>query len=184
MNITEQHDPKSQRYWNMKWFAYLAAPLLFVTIILPIMAGPIFRQLLQWYIRLRNFWRVGFVISWILYTIATFVIFYCGDDSWNLWIPGQAMVWLYNIGFLGITLLRLYSAWRAVRSQQGGMRYLAISISLVVGGLMCVVLTIFIGVVPYMEIVAWIALPLIMMYIYRLDARRKRTRTSKEETST
>ena len=62
------------RTWDIKWFAILAAPLLFGTIILPLVTGPVMRWLSQSYIKLRTFWRLGFVIFGIIYLVLYYTL--------------------------------------------------------------------------------------------------------------
>lgn len=181
MNISDprpsknSNDPPSAKIWNMKWFAYLAAPLLSVTIILPILAGPIFRQLLQWYIRLRNFWRVGFIIFWILFTVATYVSLYRSG------FYGFGMLIIYDSSIVGVTTGRVYFAFKAARSRQGGMRHLVLNVLLVAGAAGSFMVDLVTNDRLIMGTFAWIALPLIMYYEYRLDAQNTKTPTSKKE---
>ena len=61
-------DPE-QRLWDLRWFGILSAPLLFVTIILPLVAGPCIRSSLQTYRKFRKFWRFSIVALIALYLI-------------------------------------------------------------------------------------------------------------------
>lgn len=188
MNVTDQrpsnhpNDPPNARLWNMRWFAYLAAPLLFVTIILPILAGPIFRQILQWYIKLRKFWLVGFIIVWSLYTVAMYYLLSLNESSVPQW-TGYLMQILYDCSILTITLGQLYIAGKAVRSQQASLRHRILSIVLVNGAIASLLFDLLDDNWPIMGTFAWIAWPSIMYCEYRLDARGKKARTSKNEKS-
>lgn len=62
------------RTWDIKWFAILAGPLLFGTIILPLVTGPALRWLFQSYIKLRAFWRLGFVLFGVIYLILYYTL--------------------------------------------------------------------------------------------------------------
>ena len=62
------------RTWDIKWFAILAGPLLFGTIILPLVTGPTLRWISQSYVKLRAFWRLGFVLSGIIYLILYYTL--------------------------------------------------------------------------------------------------------------
>ena len=182
MNVTDPrpldhpNDPPNARLWNMRWFAYLAAPLLFATIILPILAGPIFRQILQWYDKLRKFWLVGFVIVWILYTVMTYVFIYF--DTYVI-----VMLAFYDSSIVVITTGRAYVAWKAVHSRQGGMRHLILSMFLLLGASASLLIDLLTGYSVILGTFAWIALPSIMLYEYRLDARSTKARTSEDEKS-
>lgn len=56
----DQGSPNPQ-VWDLRWFALLSGPLLFGTIILPLITGPAIRYLCQSYVTLRVYWRLGFV---------------------------------------------------------------------------------------------------------------------------
>ena len=84
MNITETSVPlipsssssgngPTQHLWDLRWFAMLSAPLLFATIILPLIAGPAARWLLQMCLRLRRFWRFLFVALAIVYVVCYYM---------------------------------------------------------------------------------------------------------------
>lgn len=55
-NITEfsSEDGRTAQVWNIRWFAILSASLLFVTIILPLVIGPVQRNICHFYIKLRQ----------------------------------------------------------------------------------------------------------------------------------
>ena len=55
------------RLWDMRWFFLLACPLLFTTIILPLILGPMIRYACRSYIALKNYWRLGFVLIMLIY---------------------------------------------------------------------------------------------------------------------
>lgn len=67
------------RTWDIKWFAILAGPLLFGTIILPLVTGPALRWISQSYIKLRAFWRLGFVLFGIIYLILYYTLLTTSD---------------------------------------------------------------------------------------------------------
>ena len=62
------------RTWDIKWFAILAGPLLFGTIILPLITGPALRWLSQSYVKLKAFWRLGFVLVGVIYLILYYTL--------------------------------------------------------------------------------------------------------------
>lgn len=59
----------TQRLWDLRWFPILSVPLLFATIILPLIAGPLVRWLLQTYLRFRKFWRFALPVTVVVYLI-------------------------------------------------------------------------------------------------------------------
>lgn len=64
LNLTSYNHPSSNRdspttqVWDIRWFAILSAPLLFVTIILPLFIGPVLRSVCHSYVKLWPYWRV------------------------------------------------------------------------------------------------------------------------------
>lgn len=67
-------DDATQRLWDLRWFAILSVPLLFATIILPLIAGPLVRWLLQTYLRFRKFWRFALPVTVVVYIICYYVL--------------------------------------------------------------------------------------------------------------
>lgn len=63
---SSQGTPNPQ-LWKMSAFGILSGPLLFVTIILPIIMGPTIRWLFQTYLRLKRLWR--FALALVLVAI-------------------------------------------------------------------------------------------------------------------
>ena len=75
-NETDQGSPNLQ-LWDLRWFAFLSGPLLFGTILLPLITGPTIRYLCQSYVRLRVYWRLGFVVLvliswWLTYALQSY----------------------------------------------------------------------------------------------------------------
>ena len=62
----DQSSPNPQ-VWDLRWFALLSGPLLFGTIILPLITGPAIRYVCQSYVTLRVYWRLGFVFLAVTY---------------------------------------------------------------------------------------------------------------------
>ena len=57
----------TQRFWDMRWFAILSAPLLLGTILLPLLVGPVVRWTFRRYVKLGVFWRLIFVLIGLAY---------------------------------------------------------------------------------------------------------------------
>lgn len=57
--VTTNEDSPTALLWDIRWFAILSAPLLFGTIILPLVIGPVLRSICHSYIRARPYWRVA-----------------------------------------------------------------------------------------------------------------------------
>lgn len=52
-------DGPTAQVWDIRWFAILSAPLLFVTIILPLLIGPVLRSTIHSHVKLRPYWRAA-----------------------------------------------------------------------------------------------------------------------------
>ena len=153
-------DPPSALFWNMKWLGYLAASLLFATIIFPVLAGPAFRLILQWYIMLKNFWRVGFLIFWIFYTMA-----YCATFGKGEYEVAFGLLFLNDMSIVSIASWRCWIALRRRRIR--GLDFLFLMWSAA-----CILIGMLAESVFLMGSLAWIALPILMFYQYKQDARR------------
>ena len=71
-NITSSNNNQSipsPQLWDLRWFALLSGPLLFGTIIIPLITGPAIRYLCRSYVTLRVYWRFGFVLLAIAYPV-------------------------------------------------------------------------------------------------------------------
>ena len=90
---------------------------------------------------------------------------------------------MYDLSISFITLLRLLAASKTVSSRQGGIRHLVLSMLLVVGAIAFFMIDTLTSFWPIMGTFAWIALPSVMLYEYRLDARSTKIRTSENEKS-
>ena len=100
------------RTWDIKWFAILAGPLLFGTIILPLVTGPALRWLSQSYIKLKAFWRLGFVLLGIIYLILYYTLINVtyNNETYNY---GAMVLTALCDGLLEI--IAFYQLWAALR---------------------------------------------------------------------
>lgn len=71
--------------WDLRWFGILAGPLLFGTIILPLITGPTVRDLCRSYVTLRVFWRLGFLLLANAYLILFYVFTYAKNGELSFW---------------------------------------------------------------------------------------------------
>ena len=71
--IADNSTEPTPRVWDIRWFGYLAAPLLFATIIVPVFAGPTIRGLFKHYDRFYGFWRVVFILIWVYFFVAYYL---------------------------------------------------------------------------------------------------------------
>ena len=69
--------------WDLRWFALLSGPLLFGTIILPLITGPAIQYLCHSYVTLRVYWRLGFVFLAVAYLVLFYSLAYSGAYSGN-----------------------------------------------------------------------------------------------------
>ncbi|KAM0796937.1 hypothetical protein BDR22DRAFT_824663 [Usnea florida] len=95
--------------WDLRWFALLSGPLLFGTIILPLITGPTIRYLCQSYVKLRVYWRLAFVLLATVSLVTSLILNL--DDQYtgfltDLPIPFGFAVWVAFI------VLRMISSRR------------------------------------------------------------------------
>lgn len=95
---SSQGSPNPQ-LWNMTAFGILSGPLLFVTIILPVIMGPMTRWLFQSYIKLKRFWRLVYV----LVGVASIVSYYIER---NVYLP-----YVFDVPLVFIAVNRLVEAF-------------------------------------------------------------------------
>lgn len=83
----------TQRLWDLRWFPILAAPLLFTTIIVPLIVGPSIQWLAQTGLKFRKFWRfsiffdlAGYLTLYYIYLnnrrINAALISVCDGSAW------------------------------------------------------------------------------------------------------
>ncbi len=112
-----QGSPNPQ-VWDLRWFALLSGPLLFGTIMLPLITGPAIRYLCQSYVTLRVYWRLGFVFLAIAYlglffglavsvptgalsldmicsVTLTLYALYQGYNAWRF--EGRRLIWIFYL---------------------------------------------------------------------------------------
>ena len=109
-----QDSPTSQ-LWDLRWFALLSGPLLFGTIILPLITGPTIRYMCQAYVRLRVFSRFGFLLLATLDGLFTLIL---GVSGFRLIL--MKMIWVklaLEVTFLAIFIYRRLYAWQVERRQ-------------------------------------------------------------------
>ncbi len=90
----------TQRLWDLRWFGILSAPLLFATILLPLIFGPSIRWLLQTYLQLRRFWRFSIVPVVVVYYICYYI--YLNDHR----IVNEILYRISDYSVLSIGLIR------------------------------------------------------------------------------
>ena len=80
-NNEQALDAPSPQVWDLRWFALLSGPLLFGTVILPLVTGPTLRYLCQSYVKLQAQWRVVFLLILITYAGIYFPLAIIVPDS-------------------------------------------------------------------------------------------------------
>ena len=94
-NASSSQGGPNPQLWDMNAFGFLSGPLLIVTIILPVIMGPITRWLLQTYITLKRFWRLIYVFV----GVAIITLYYTPDT-------GAIGLGLCDGSILGIAVMR------------------------------------------------------------------------------
>lgn len=108
-NNNNQGSSNAQQFWDLRWFALLSGPLLFGTIILPLIAGPTVRYLCQSYVTLRVYWRLGFV----LLAIAYLILFYVFNSA-----AAGALELMCDIALSIFVSYSVFDAWRFKRRRR------------------------------------------------------------------
>ena len=100
-----ENDP-TQRLWDLRWFAILSVPLVFATIILPLVIGPSIRWFLQTFLTVRKFWRFS-ILPIVPAYLACYYKFLNNHSVVNQVLLNLCDVTVLIIGILGL--------WRAAR---------------------------------------------------------------------
>ncbi|KAL2046149.1 hypothetical protein N7G274_001596 [Stereocaulon virgatum] len=96
--------------WDMKWFTVLSVPLLFGTIIVPIITGPVLRWLFSVYTKLKPFRRVIVIVSALTVALTAYSWFAAISDRASIYLPIASSVILLALG--------LHQTRRAFRTGQ------------------------------------------------------------------
>ena len=167
-NNTDQGSPSPQ-LWDVRWFALLSGPLLFGTIILPLVTGPAIRYLCQSYVTLRVYWRLGFSFLAIAYPGLTYGLWFNGASDYG-YIGGLILTILPSISISLYALYQIY-AWR------GKARWLVLA-SLILLVLFVWMATFLWGPSIPFGYLGWIAIFLFSLFTYRRESTaRKRADT-------
>ena len=113
--------------WDLKWFALLAAPLLFGTIILPILFGPLIRFAFQTFVKLRPYWGYGSVIIAVVYLSFWLGLFFSPVEFGTLILNLTTSIFL--VGFVGSQAWR---TWRLKRRYSRWLLYFLIVLSVTI----------------------------------------------------
>lgn len=106
----------SPQVWDLRWFALLSGPLLFGTIILPLITGQAIQYLCRSYVTLRVYWRLGIILLAIAYPILFYSLTYSNSD-WS----GTAFTMLVPVCDTTMSLYvgnRMFFAWRFKRRRR------------------------------------------------------------------
>ncbi len=99
--------------WDLRWFALLSGPLLFGTIILPLITGPSIRYLCQSYVTLRVYWRLGFVFLAVTYLILFYSVEFSAVDF--------ILVLMCNSALTCFVCYQVFIAWRFKKRRWSGL---------------------------------------------------------------
>ena len=172
MNGTTQGNSTPQ-LWDLRWFALLSGPLLFGTIILPLITGPTIRYLCQSYVKLRVYWRLGFVLLATVSLVTCLIL--------NLNDQGDAGSWISSASNVMLQIIIVHqtvSSWRLRKSR----RIWFLRVSLVVSCL-CLAINIatedYIGDLPIpLGFTAWVAYIVVRMIFSRREGVTKHSTAS------
>ena len=164
INGTTQGNSTPQ-LWDLRWFALLSGPLLFGTIILPLITGPTIRYLCQSYVKLRVYWRLGFVLLATVSLVSS-LIFNLNDHYQS---RAGNLIWPVSDIYLSIMIsYQSISAWRLRK----GRRTWYLRVSLVVSCL-CFVINLvitFYGDLPIpLGFAVWVAFIVLRMILSRRE---------------
>lgn len=166
----------SPQIWDLRWFALLSGPLLFGTIILPLITGPAIRYLCQSYVALRVYWRLGFALLAIAYLILFYGLAYSTRDDNQLAAASLSII--CDSTLTVFVLYQLFNAWRFKRRRRvwcscGFMVMLVwlLDFNVIPSG----------GVPISFGVLGWIGMLLVLVFLYRREGlvkRRADTRAS------
>lgn len=100
---TADSSEPTQHYWTMSSYLAISLPLTTVVVVLPLIAPPCFRFVLQQYDRHRRHWRACYVVCIVLYFIVLIALYY---SQWD-------MCWLAYM-FMGYTVVGMNIYGRVV----------------------------------------------------------------------
>ena len=155
-----------QRLWDMRWFALLSAPLLFGTILLPLLTGPFIRWVVKSYLSIGRFWRVGFFVAFASYMSLYYNTL---EDSW----AAEILTVLFDTP---LAILGAYCIYQAYRLRTRTALWTSTWVSIVI--IICFCLD-FVNSIPSPILLygsfGWIFIVFIRLFSYsRAWARRRR----------
>ncbi len=156
----DQGSPNPQ-VWDLRWFALLSGPLLFGTIILPLITGPAIRYLCQSYVTLRVYWRLGFVFLAVTYLILFYSLEHLDVDYILDVISDSAL-----------SLFVCYQVFIAWRSKKRRWVWTCCLVLVLMVWLLDTVTPVGNVTIPY-GFFGWMVMLLILLIIYRREAIAK-----------
>ena len=142
----------TQRLWDLRWFPILAAPLLFTTIILPLIVGPSIRWLAQTGLKFRKFWR--FSIFFGLAGYLTLYYIYLNNRRIN-----TALISIFDGSAWLIGFHRLVRAVLVKKNRVMWFVFLALASA-------CIVVDEYVTEPFLMGILAWLLLSVMLLFSY------------------
>ena len=156
----DQNSPNAY-VWDLKWFALLAAPLLFGTIILPILLGPSIRFAFQTFLKLRPYWGYGSLLIAVVYLGFWLGLFFSPVEFGATFLNAITSVFL--LLFVG------FRAWRTWRLKRRYSRWLLYALF--------VILVILVDSMPALYASSYVPLPFLdAVFIFVLELLRYRRR--------
>ena len=159
--------------WDLRWFALLSGPLLFGTIILPLITGPTIRYFCQSYVKLRVYWRLGFVL------LATVHLATCLMLNLNEQLAAGSSIY-FELSSMPLIIIIIYEQIVTLRLRKS--RRIWIRVSLVVPWL-CLVIdfitNFYASFVPIpLGFVVWVAFIVVRMILSRRKGVAKNSTAS------
>lgn len=111
--VDSNQGSSSPQIWDLRWFSLLSGPLLFGTIILPLIIGPAVRYLCQSYVTLRVYWRIGFALLAIAYPILYYSLAFSGTE--DRFLLSVLLRFICDTTFAIFMLYQFFYAWRLRR---------------------------------------------------------------------
>jgi len=132
-----------QHYWTMSSYLEISLPLTTAVIVLPLIAPPCFRFVLQKYEQHHRHWHALVVISIIWYFIAIIVVFYAVIPTPYLMVYFRPLYFSISYSVIGMVgLIRMVQAYK------GGTGRLRWSLQMVVM-ILCLLADLFVPYIPW-----------------------------------
>ena len=167
-NTSSSASSPDPRLWDMKDFGYLAGPLLFGTIIMPLISGTLLRFVVKTYTNLVPWWRLASAVLWLLCLIGVY--------TFDINLVVDVFRTFFDASMVGVVMYETYRAFRKKKHR------ILLSVFLA-GILVCLTLDWFMG-LPIPGTVAWAIFVIACLFKYGLGGalRKRLSKTQKRQT--